>query len=108
MAFDMWRLTGKKKKKENQMRRLEKSWMMMGYNKRFAPLPLRLPNVMVSGTYSAFLPEKMWKDASLGVSAMRDACWPEATESLILKHCRVLTSSKYEVKTESMWSTKMQ
>lgn len=43
----MWRLSRKKKKEkeENQIRGLEKSWMMMEYNKRFASLPLRLPNL---------------------------------------------------------------
>lgn len=111
----MWRLSRKKKKEkeENQIRGLEKSWMMMEYNKRFASLPLRLPNLFFfffffSGTYSTFFPEKRWKeDASLGVSETRNA-WPEDTESLILKHCRVLSSSKCEVKLEPMWSTEMQ
>lgn len=113
MAFDICGdCLGKKKEKgENQIRGLEKSWMMMEYNKRFASLPLRLPNLFFfffSGTYSTFFPEKRWKeDASLGVSETRNA-WPEDTESLILKHCRVLSSSKCEVKLEPMWSTEMQ
>lgn len=110
----MWRLSRKKKKEkeENQIRGLEKSWMMMEYNKRFASLPLRLPNLffffffLVPIQHSSL--KKRWKeDASLGVSETRNA-WPEDTESLILKHCRVLSSSKCEVKLEPMWSTEMQ
>lgn len=50
MAFDICGdCLGKKKEKEkeeNQIRGLEKSWMMMEYNKRFASLPLRLPNLI--------------------------------------------------------------
>lgn len=59
----------------------------------------------ISGTYPPSFPEKIWKgDTAEGMSAMWDA-QPGDTGSLILKHCRVSSSSKYEGKFASLRST---